>query len=66
MKQLKRYTLSGDQRYGHNRFSAWDEKECMYIYEDKNGKWVKFEDVEKLIEDLKEIIDIQAYKLWKI
>ena len=45
MKQLKRYTLSGDQRYDHNRDSAWSDKENLFIYEDENGKWVKFEDI---------------------
>jgi hypothetical protein len=66
MKQLKRYTLSGDQRYNHNRDSAWNDNENLFVYEDKNGKWVKFDDVESLIDDLKEIIDIQAYKQWKL
>jgi len=48
LNKIKRYSLSGDQRYSHNRMSKWDEKEMMFVYEDENGKWVKFEDIEKL------------------
>lgn len=51
VNKIKRYSLSGDQRYSHNRMSAWSEKENMFIYEDENGVWVRFEDIEKLIND---------------
>ena len=45
ISRLKRYTISDDGRYGHNRDSAYDEETKLWIYEDKNGKWIKYDEL---------------------
>jgi len=45
LKKLKRYSISDDGRYGHNRDSAYDEETGLWIYEDKNGKFVKWNEL---------------------
>ena len=53
VETIKRYTISGDQAYGHNRDSAWQNDEELFIYDNENGKWVvyneTFKDIKRYI-----------------
>ena len=49
LNSLNRYIISTDHRYGHNIDSCFDEKFGFWVYKDKNGLWVKTDDLDKLI-----------------
>ena len=52
INSLKRYFISTDWRYGHNRDSKFVEELGFWVYEvdTEKGKWVKAEELFQLIE----------------
>lgn len=49
INNLIRYHISCDQRYGHNRDSCYIEEFGFWVYENKKGKWVKYDELNKFI-----------------